>query len=390
MLDDVVDSHGDRQGRRGTAIGVVVAMGVAAAVLVWRADDPPTPARATATASPTPSETDPLGYDPAPVTPAPDAVVVPETPAPGPTSIAARPWSGPRDTLLVVREGALLSLGEGPPRTLGRAPYGPTVIPVRGGTIVADPAVTDATDRGSVRFYPDGGGASVVLESSAVVLPSLDRSAVWLGYGATPDGPVDLRLVDARTGAVRRTTRTPAGRLWPIAEVTNGLVLSDQRSQAVVWSPTRHRVVLRFAHAVWEARGRYALVGPAQHCDGSCYAVADVETGRSRPVKGLFFPRLSLTISPDGRWVAAWAEGTHGGLPRLVVHDVRRGRDVEIPGTEVSEDVTPEFAWSRDGRTLYVALSTFGHDSGQVLAWRVGTRELRAIYDRAVEALVVA
>ncbi|HEV2891533.1 MAG TPA: hypothetical protein VGX28_14265 [Frankiaceae bacterium] len=378
MDDDILDSHAGRGGGRRTT-AIVAALVVVGAVLAWRADDPPRRTAAIPSPSPSPSPTPEESTRSVPLD-----LVAP--PAPGPTHVDV-PAATAYDPLVVLRDGRLVLLDGPRPRDVAPGAFSARLFRLRGGTVVSS---VFGYEVGSVRFVADGGGSTVV-GSGLVAFPALDGVSMWIGE-ETRDGMV-LRRHDVRTGAIRQQTTLPPKHV-PVAEVATGIAADADRSEmvgtSVVWSPARHRVVRRLRGRVAAAAGRYVVTGPVLDCRLGCYSRVDVVTGRSAVVEGLFLAGSFPTISPDGRWVVAYAD-EHGGSPwHLVVRDMRLGVTTTVRGADVTADTVAGFAWAPDSRRLYVSLLMFLQGTGQVLVWEPRTGTLRSVSEKPVESLAVA
>jgi hypothetical protein len=245
---------------------------------------------------------------------------------------------------------------------------------VPAGTVVAETA--PGTTRVRTTLVPlTGGRRPVLLGDDVVVVPAVRGTDL---YVAARDVGSTTVSVTTATGAVRRTW-TAGGRLTPVRDTAAGLVAIgvDDRAVADVRLLDPRTGALRRRIAVGGivvAVGLSSLASVSASCAGDCpVTVTRLADGRSRDYRmphGTGNPGTGA-FAPDGRRLALGVPGQYRNGRLVVVPgfaevlDLGTGTVVRVPGLESAAERAPDLSWS--GGTL--VLGVWSAEGGQVASW---------------------
>ena len=367
--EDVVES-GPRRGAWWWWVVAPVAAGALVVSTLNAGDRAPEPV-ASATPAVTPSE------EPVPNTtydvPQPVVSEIPVEAPDGPVSLSAPRWTGPHDPLLIAGGGIVLRLRSGDPIASQVEHPGAVVtsfVEVARGTVVVE-SYGEHGGTAYAAFVARGASASRDLGDVAEVWAAANGTDVWASDAYAGGERITVRKIDPATGRVHRRVTLPAQTAF-VGEVSRGFVLQTtvQGGGSGIWDPRTRKYVLRWSQEdAFSVRGENVVLGRFVGCTATCFSVVRSDgTVRAR-LDAFDTP----TVSPDGKRAAAYVMTGEG--MRLVVHTLGTGEARTLGNSHMTSRSRVAFAWSRDSRSLYVAVSA-AQDEGQIAMWRQGAAGL--------------
>jgi hypothetical protein len=251
---------------------------------------------------------------------------------------------------------------------------------VPAGTVVAETA--PGTSRVRTTLTPIlGPRRPILLGDDVVVVPAARGSDLYVA----DRGPASTKVsVTAGTGKVR-TAWTAGGRLSPLRDTAAGLVavgvddreVTDVRLLDPRTGALRRRLAVG---AIVVTVGPSSLAYVQASCPRDCpVTVVRLVDGRSRDYRmpaGSGNPGTGA-FAADGRWLALGVPGQYRDGRLVVVPgfaevlDLGTGVVVRVPGLETAAERAPDLSWS--GGTL--VLGVWSADGGQVASWSTDRQE---------------
>jgi hypothetical protein len=262
-----------------------------------------------------------------------------------------------------------------------------------------DPPYRIARRGRSLVFYGKDGTYSLDLalsepprrvHKSWFFLPSTVDDRVWVAL-LDPTSPETVRALRAvvevtSSGVVTVPPVRPPGGRWPVAAVTDGLLLEHKRGGLELWDPIRDTVIRRLP-AAWPGPTHGNLLA---WCDGSgpnwgaSLHLTDVPSNSDRwridPPKGFaVFGCSQGAFAPDGRTLAIPVARSR--LPAapytLALVDRASGHVTVVADSEVAAGYV-FVAWSASGRQVFL---TGGErfQSRTIVAYQLGQPTARTL-----------
>jgi hypothetical protein len=251
---------------------------------------------------------------------------------------------------------------------------------VPAGTVLAETA--PGTSRVHTTLVPTAGARRpFVLGDDVVVVPAARGTDLYVAAR----GPASTKVsVTGATGKVRAAW-TAGGRLTPLRDTAAGLVavgVDDREVTDVrVVDPRTGALRRRLAvGAIVVTVGPSSLAYVQASCPRDCpVTVTRLADGRTRDYRmpaGTGNPGTGA-FAPGGRWLALGVPGQYRNGRLVVVPgfaevlDLATGTVVRVPGLETAAERAPDLSWS--GGTL--VLGVWSGDGGQVASWSTDRQE---------------
>lgn len=307
------------------------------------------------------------------------------------------PGVGPAGVRLVVggREPGVLDAGTGlltplPAPGLGS---GEGVLVRRGAGYTITIVGFNSRPQARAWLVPDGGGAAVDLGDVQDLLPRRDGSV--LTEFCTPDPPLCSLAARSRTGAPLWTRRLGSF-VELVGDTPYGVLVSahreDGRMEPRLIEPRTGAVRREFGRVemVLGASGRRVAWRPAG-CDSNCpVVVADLADGRTRRLPAVAGRSVTGAFSPDSQRLAVGFMGLDPNDPDLsrqrdgyaAVLDLGNPGWVRAPGLTTGVKSAPVPVWTPAGDRLLLGTADAGQ--GRVAVWRPGDARLTVLPTRLV------
>jgi hypothetical protein len=251
---------------------------------------------------------------------------------------------------------------------------------VPAGTVYTE--IAPSTTRSHTTLVPlTGARHPIVLGYDVAVVPALRGSDLYVAAR----GPGSTKVTVTAASGRPRTSWTAGGALTPLRDTAAGLVVRQLGDRGVaelrVLDPRTGAVRRRIA-----VGGIVVAVGPVSvayvpaDCRGDCpLSVATLADGRTRryPLPPDTGNPAVGSFAPDGRRLALGVPGQYRGGRLIVVPgfaevlDLTTGEFTRIPGLDTAAERAPDLSWSGD--TL--VLAAWSGSGGQVGIWSADRRD---------------